>query len=431
MAATGTLSNNRWMFPSVFFALFAVGGVLLCWSLEGEFRATIFFIPCAVLMCIALVAIFSRRDSFLCGVMLTALCVKLLATWIYTALPSFQEASDVHLYLDGATQLSMSSVHLLDFFSWQQLWGTNFIVVIGAVLFAVTGPSLAAAMVLFSLTGFWGQFVFYRAFVIAFPAANKRYAALLLFFFPSLVYWTAMFGKDAPMLFATSLIAYGVARRFDAKGCLTIFIGFGLASIIRPHIGAFLSVGLFASYMIGDMGRRKIIGLKLLLLPVFCTLCLGIIIYARTSLNLNSIEDARAMSDYSHKYNQVGGSAFNGGDTEIGRLTGAPFLMFRPFPWETNNATAVIASCEGLVLLFLVLQKRASLFRLLANARSNPLVVFTICYFIIFSCVFSITIGNFGLLARQRVMVLPLFLIMLVASDTQVLSRATAKLRYA
>ena len=52
-------------------------------------------------------------------------------------------------------------------------------------------------MVLFAVISFWGQFFFYRAFVLAFPKANRRIAALLLFLFPSIVYWTSAFGKDA------------------------------------------------------------------------------------------------------------------------------------------------------------------------------------------------------------------------------------------
>ncbi len=32
--------------------------------------------------------------------------------------------------------------------------------------------------------------------------------------------------------------------------------------------------------------------------------------------------------------------------------------MFRPFPWETNNESALIASCEGLFLLFLIVSRR-------------------------------------------------------------------------
>lgn len=125
------------------------------------------------------------------------------------------------------------------------------------------------------------------------------------------------------------------------------------------------------------------------------------------------------MSDYSYKYNQVGGSAFGDeSSTQTARLAQAPFLMFRPFPWEANNMPAVIASAEGfvLLLLFLVVCRRASLFRFLINARFTPLIIFAISFFLMFSVAFSISLSNFGLLARQRVMVLPLVLTLVAGS---------------
>jgi hypothetical protein len=235
------------------------------------------------------------------------------------------------------------------------------------------------------------------------------------------------------MMLAIGLISYGIARRFDIKGWATISVGLALATLVRPHIGAFVAISLFASYLVGDIkSRLRIVGLKFLLFPFFFAICLGVVIYARNSLELANVEDAQAMSDYSYKYNQVGGSAFGDeSSTLTSRLAQAPFLMFRPFPWETNNGTAVAASAEGLVLLLLVVRRRASLFRLAINARSTPLVIFAISFFLILSVVFSISVSNFGLLARQRVMVLPLVLTLLLASKSSVIARGTLRLKHA
>jgi hypothetical protein len=407
-----------WLYPVLIVAFLSMAGSALCFSIEDEFRAAI-AIPFCIVVCISLVAIIARKDRFLFAVMTAALFAKLFASWLYTALPAFQLSDINGLYFDSAKQMAGSFIHLTDFFSLQQLWGTNLIIAIGACLFCVIGPSLAGAMVLFAIVSFWGQFLFYRAFVLAFPRANRRVAALLLFLFPSLVYWTSAFGKDALMTLAIGLISYGIARRFDTKGWATILVGLPLATLIRPHVGAFIAISLFASYLIADITYgRKIIGLKLLLFPFFLATCLAIVTYSKSSLELNSVEDARAMSEYSHLHNQIGGSAF-GEDESIGtRLAQAPLLMFRPFPWEVNNWTAVLASCEGLALLLFILYRRADLVRLFLSARSTPLVIFAICFVAIFSAVFSIALSNFGLLARQRVMVLPLVLALVAGSKS-------------
>jgi hypothetical protein len=407
--------------------------IALCIPIEGEFDVAVIVIPFIIIMCVALIIVIARNNPFLFTVMILALIVKLLAAWIYTALPAFQLSDVKGLYFDTAKQLAGSVTHLTDVFPLRRLWGTNLVIAIGTCLFAVIGPSLAGAMVVFAIASFWGQFLFYRAFALAFPGANRRAAALFLFLFPSLVYWTATFGKDALMMLAIGLISYGIARRFDTKGWATILIGLPLATLVRPHVGAFVAISLFASYLVGDIkSRRAIVGLKFLLFPLFFAICLGVVTYARNSLELGSVEDAQAMSDYSYKYNQVGGSAF--GDersTQIGRLAQAPFLMFRPFPWETNNGPAIIASGEGLVLLFMVVRRRASLFRLAINARATPLIIFAISFFLIFSVVFSISLSNFGLLARQRVMVLPLVLTLLIASKSSVAVQGALRLKHA
>jgi len=407
-----------WLYPVLIVGILGMGSAAVCFSIEDEFRAAV-AIPFSVIVCVALLAIITRRDQFLFTVMTVALVAKLFASWLYTVLPAFQLSDINGLYFDSAKQMAGSSITLTDFFSLQQLWGTNLIIAIGACLFSVIGPSLAGAMVLFAMISFWGQFLFYRAFVLAFPTANKRAAALLLFLFPSLVFWTSAFGKDALMTLAIGLTSYGIARRFDTKGWVAILIGLPMATLVRPHVGAFVAVSLFASYLIADITYgRKIIGLKLLLFPFFLATSLVIVTYSKSSLELNSVEDARAMSEYSHLHNQIGGSAF-GEDESIGtRLAQAPLLMFRPFPWEVNNWTAVLASCEGFALLLFILHSRGDLVRLFLSARSTPLVIFAICFVAIFSAVFSVAMSNFGLLARQRVMVLPLVLALVAGSKS-------------
>lgn len=408
---------------------FLAAGMLFCFSIEGQFRVSIIVIPSVIFICFALITVIARNNPFLFRLMIVALVVKLLAAWIYTALPAFQLSDIKGIYFDGARQFSESSVPLTEYFSFQTLWGTDFIIAIGASLFSLIGPSLAGVMALFAIASFWGQFLFYCAFVRAFPSGNRRMAAVVLFFFPSIVYWTAAFGKDALTLLAISLITYGIARRFDTRGWTLIVAGLVLASLVRPHIGAFLAVSLFMSFLMADIshGGRRMIGLKLLLFPVFLVICLTVVIYSRDSLQFNSVDDASARVEFSYMNNQIGGSAFGEGETVKERLIQSPVLMFRPFLWEANNLTAILASCESIMLFLVVFSRGKYLFRLLQNARSNPLVVFAILFFLIFSVVFSISISNFGLLARQRVMVLPLILTLIVASKSFP-SRPTDKL---
>jgi hypothetical protein len=413
--------KSDWLYVLLIFGAVLTSGVVVCLAIEGEFDAAAIVVPFVILICMGAVMLIARNNSFLFRVMIAGLVAKLFAAWVYTAQASFEGTDARWVYFETARQFSTSAIDMAYFFPLHHLWGTDLIIFIASHLFLLIGPSLAAAMVLFAMVSFWGEFLLYCAFVKAFPAADRRLAALATFLFPSVVYWTAMLGKDAPMLFAIGLVAYGVARRFDAAGWFAIVLGSALASLIRPHIGAFLAISLFVTYIISDLRqRRQIIGLKLLLFPIFLVVCLSMVTYARQSLELNSLEDAQARSDFAHEHDNVGGSAFGGEATPVERFAGAPLLMFRPFPWEANNASVLVASCEGLALFIFVFRRRTGLLRLLRNARSTPLVVFATCFFMIFSMVFSLSLSNFGLLARQRVMVLPLVLMLLVAAGPTV-----------
>ena len=416
--------GSRYIFAII--AVFCFVGIAgLFYFLDGGVGLSAIVIPFVVILSVIYILVVPWSDSYLPTVMIVGLAARFLSAWLYTTLEAYKLA-DVHLYFDTAQQLVGTSASLGQLLV-QPLWGTNLIISIAACVFAVIGPSLAGVVVLFTMVSFCGQFFFYRAFVIAFPAANRRMAALLLFLCPSIVFWTSTLGKDALMLLAIGLVAYGVARRFDVIGWVTVLTGLSSASLIRPHIGAALAISLFATFLIADVSSgRAIIGLKWLLLPVFLATCVGIVSYSRSSLELNSVEDAHEMSEHSYAYNQIGGSAFGEGESVEARLAQAPLLMFRPFPWEVSNLTAALACCESLLLLLFAFRRRTGLFRLLLKARSAPLVVFILCFFAILSTILSISISNFGLLARQRVAVLPLILMLLVTSKSSSARRAVA-----
>ena len=67
---------------------------------------------------------------------------------------------------------------------------------------------LGSSVALFAL----GSIFFFRAFTLTFPGASHRRYAILLFFFPSLIFWTADASKESIMTFGLGLAAYGCAK---------------------------------------------------------------------------------------------------------------------------------------------------------------------------------------------------------------------------
>ncbi len=96
----------------------------------------------------------------------------------------------------------------------------------------------------------------------------------------------------------------------------------------------------------------------------------------------------------------------------------APFLLIRPFPFEVHNFQSAFASIEGLCLLVIFVRRRKVLYRTLLGIRSNAFSMFLALYTIEFTIIYAAATTNFGLLNRQRVMLLP-FALMLFLGDSR------------
>jgi hypothetical protein len=123
-----------------------------------------------------------------------------------------------------------------------------------------------------------------------------------------------------------------------------------------------------------------------------------------------------AVMQVAKENSDAGGSTYGG---SLGsRMALAPFLLIRPFPFEVHSFQAALASLEGLGLLIMFVRRRRVLYRTLTRIRSNPLAMFLALYTIEFTIIYAAATTNFGLLNRQRVMLIP-FTLMLFLGDSR------------
>jgi hypothetical protein len=367
----------------------------------------------------------SRNDAELRRTMTIGFFLKLVAAASYmTLMIHYYQGGDFMFYFDQGRNISQSIINngeigrIAGASPHETMNGTTLIHVITGLLFVVIGPTLTGGILIFSSVAFWGVYLFWKAFAISFPTGDAKKAATLLFFMPSIVFWSATIGKDALLSFAIGLTAYGLATVMSGArlhGLGYVAAGVLATAAIRPHIGATLAFALAVTYLLGQNrgglsgAIAKMIGIPLIIVGTYYVFS-----QAQQKLGVQDAEHAQKYVTSWSEVTSIGGSGFESGSL-VKRVLMAPALPFRPFPWEISSVQTLIASSEGMFLLALLWIERKGLKYSVTHWRSNPFIGFILFFSIEIAVALSCAFSNFGLLARERVMFTPL-LLMLVAA---------------
>ena len=299
--------------------------------------------------------------------------------------------------------------------------GTGVLDVATGAVFTVTGATLLGAFLVFAWVAFWGQYLCYRAVRVGLPGSDHRRYALLVLFVPSLLFWPSSVGKESWMLFGLGLAAYGAARVFRGRfgGYHLLVAGSVWVGLVRPHMAALVAVSLLFALLLAtsrDRARPPA--------AAFAAQLVGlVVVVAATAYALQQVQaffEVESLQGLQGQVEQVanqtatGGSAFQ--PTQVRSLVdfplGAVSVLFRPWPFEVHNAQALLASAEGLLLLALMVAGRQRLATAVREARARPYLLFALVFSVLFIVAFSY-VGNFGILARQRVQLYPFVLVLL------------------
>lgn len=344
--------------------------------------------------------------------------------------------SDAQQYHDQGNQLAAAWRHgNLTFAPVAEVTqpGTRATSILTGAVSYVVGPSVSAQYLMFAWIGFWGIFLFFLAFRCAFPAAPVRIFGCAVFLLPSLVFWPSGVGKEAPMIFLLGLAALGSARLFAGRaGALPCLAGalIGMA-LLRPHVAALLFAAVGTAFVLrgdgagralGQAPRKVLVGLLMLAAAVGLYSRLGAF-FQTGQLNLASANSV--LQDL--QTNNAGDADFSAPASlsPVNLPWGVITVLFRPFPHEAQNLVMLGSALEGLLLLALTLrivQRRSQVW---ATLRTNPFAAACAIYSLLFCLVFG-AITNFGLLARQRIQLLPFLLVLIVATSTPVRRRVAA-----
>ena len=290
--------------------------------------------------------------------------------------------------------------------------GTRFVIYMVQYLKDILGGTYLDYFLLFQAFGFWGVVLMMRIFEeIHIELGTKQSPfTYLLFFLPSIHFWTSAIGKDAPLFLAASLAVW------SAMQLRRRFIAFGLSILImvlfRPYIALAALMALALSAFIDP---RNSVGTKLVLLLAAFAAVVPVLGTVENTFRVD-VTSAESVSDFFQYQSEIsaqdeGGSAVVGASYPVRIFS----LLFRPLFVDSKGAVGLIASLENLFRMFILFQRLRNFGSVKKLVRS----VFFVRFGSIFAVVLILLLGfvyyNVGLGLRQKVMFMPGLLTLFVA----------------
>lgn len=298
--------------------------------------------------------------------------------------------------------------------------GTENFVRFVLIVSSLTGPFYHAIKVAFAFLGLVGIWWFYRA-VVAAIGRPLRPAFYLLAFFPSILFWSSIFGKDPLQFFFLGLYAYGGAL-WLAQGRLSGYwlIGIGLLGsyLLRPWISGMAAASLLLAFLLSKCRLWQIVLMGLsLIATVLLVDDLGSI---GVPVGLDLAIFLQHMSDLQDGLMTSGGGSIGGEliDLSSGQSFAAnlPLViftgLFRPLPFDIRNPFIALAAIENTVVLVLAL---VALYHFRLVYLRDPLVLWPSFYALIWAVFYGfLVMGNFGAGARYKLQVWPFLALVVV-----------------
>jgi hypothetical protein len=293
--------------------------------------------------------------------------------------------------------------------------GNGAVSIVAGVVFAIVGVNQAGAFLVLSFLSFIGITHFYRAFTLTFSGAGNRKYGYLIFFLPTLLFWTSDMSKEAIMTFLLGLTAYGCARILAHRGrgyLLIIACSVG-GAFIRPNetllaLGAFTIAMLFrpVSPTVRFQGPRRTVALVLL----------GTMVGLAIFVTLHFLPGSNSLSEINQNNTGKGSGLTSSGISYSTSPLYFPkdvfVVLFDPLPFNAHGSGERFEALENTLVLWVLLTSLWSLRILPRVAFARPYIMMCVIFTGTFCYSFA-SLGDLGLISREAVVTVPFFLAVL------------------
>lgn len=387
------------------------------------------------------------------------LLFRLSCAWICSAVfKFFYSGGDSTMYHSGIIDISHESwsfwwEFMKDVFNTTHNWG-RYGNINGVAAFYIEGmnnagvvrfgllfnlicfDSFIALSLWYSLFAFWGLWQLYKVFLYFYPAYYKELGYIIVFY-PSAIFWSSSVLKDPMCIGALGFLVYSTTSIFFwykniIRNSIIAVVSGIMVYIIKPYIiiafapAFFFWLFLQYNHKIKSSFVRRFLAIFVIIISLFG----GSYLY-------KNLTDSEATKRYSQEaviesikeqgknFKASGGSVFSLGSFEPTPLGLAKMFpkainatLYRPYIWEIRNPLMLISALESCVLLvvsiIILFRFKFNIFRLVNVILSEPLVLFSLVFTIIFAGAVGISTLNFGALVRYKIPCLPFYGLALV-----------------
>jgi hypothetical protein len=294
----------------------------------------------------------------------------------------------------------------------------------GGIIMTVVGPNRLAAFFAATFISFLGTMFFYLAFRTTFPEANRGRYALLVFLFPSIIFWTADVSKESAMLFALGLMAYGVALILTGRalGYVWGVAGGVIAYVVRPDELVILVVAFALAMVVRGLFRQGRTFRHPIRIVAAVVVIAGFVVLTGIEAS-HFLHQATGANSLSGTLSKVGanneGTGAGFGSSQVG-YSSNPLsfprdvytVLFDPLPISARSVTQLAAAAENVLILVVIVLSFRQLRCLLRVSLQRPYVFVCLVYSLIFIYAFA-ALGNLGLITRERTLMLPFLFVLL------------------
>lgn len=290
--------------------------------------------------------------------------------------------------------------------------GTSFIVYLVSVLTNYLYLNMMGCFLIFNLIGSLGLIILDSIIqpIVKNQQKSLRVIATLVIFLPSISFWSSGIGKDGISFLGVVLALWSALELKKRIGSMSIAII--MMFLVRPHVAGMLLIALAISLF---FDKKANIIMKILLAFITIGISSLLIPYALNYAGVNAGNSPDDIASYIESREDVYKNTDSG--ITLSELSFPMKLftyMFRPLIFEARSITQIFSALDNLILLYLFIFGGYKLIKK-KNITSQENRKFMWSYIIIAWVILSLTTGNLGIAVRQKIMVLPFLLFILIS----------------